>query len=203
MPRGRRLVDAGNDQRRRPLAQEDLEQPLLLQAGIVRVAHLDLEAGVAEPVIDAAHHVGENIVRQRRHQHADDIGARRGQRPGVGVRHIAKLRRRPPRSGGADPRDTRSGSRNARDTVMAPTPASFATSAIVGRPPPRRERGFIVELMHDAYTKVSWRATGGGFCRYERSRCKVAVAWARRSDKSRRSKQANRQKLVSQHLATN
>ena len=36
--RGPGLVDAGNDQRRRPLAEEHLQQPLLLEPGIMRVA---------------------------------------------------------------------------------------------------------------------------------------------------------------------
>src|SRR3569623_879718 len=36
--------------------------------------------------------------------------------------------------------DTSPGSRSARDTVIAPTPARAATSAIVGRPSPRRRR---------------------------------------------------------------
>src|SRR5215510_8744891 len=42
--------------------------------------------------------------------------------------------------------ETRVGSRSARDTVIAPTPASLATSWIVGLPLPRRERGFIDAL---------------------------------------------------------
>src|SRR4051812_13375782 len=45
---------------------------------------------------------------------------------------------------------------------MAPTPARLATSAIVGRPPPRRAGGPVMgsELMYDAYTKPPPPATG-------------------------------------------
>ena len=39
--------------------------------------------------------------------------------------------------------ETRSGSRNARETVIAPTPARRATSAMVGRPPPRLVRCLV------------------------------------------------------------
>jgi hypothetical protein len=93
--RRRRLVDARHDQRGRPLAEEDFQQAFLFHAGIVGVAHLDLEVGIAQPVIDAAHDVGEDVVGERRHQHADHIGARRGQRAGVAVGHIAeRLHRR-------------------------------------------------------------------------------------------------------------
>ena len=88
--RGRRLVDARDDQRGRPLAEEHFQQALLLHAGIMRVADLDLEVGVAQAVIDAAHHVGKDVVGQRRDQHADHVGARRGQRPRIGVGNVAE-----------------------------------------------------------------------------------------------------------------
>ncbi len=86
-----RLVDARHDQRRRPLAEEDLQQPLLLKPGIMRIAELDAEGAVRQAVVDAAHHLGEDVVGQRRHQHAEHFRARRGERPGVRVRHIAEF----------------------------------------------------------------------------------------------------------------
>ena len=96
-----------------------------------------------QAVVDAAHHLGEDVVGERRHQHAEHVGARRGQRPRIAGRARSRARRRRASIWRRSPSETRSGSRNARDTVIAPTPASCATSAMVGRPPPRRERGFI------------------------------------------------------------
>ena len=89
--RRRRLVDAGHDQRRRALRAEHLQQPLFLEAGIMGVAELDAERAVRQAVIDAAHHFGKDVVGERRHQHAEHLGARRGQRPRIRVRHIAEF----------------------------------------------------------------------------------------------------------------
>ena len=137
------------------------KQPLLLHARIMRVADLDLEVGVAQAIIDAAHDVGKDVVGERRHQHADDVGARRGERPRIGVGHIAE---RLDRGGdlAAQIFGNAPGSRSARDTVIAPTPASLATSAMVGLPPPRRERGFMVgsELMLATLTPKRRRSDG-------------------------------------------
>ena len=59
--------------------------------GIMRVAELDAERAVRQAVIDAAHHFGEDVVGERRHQHAEHLGARRGQRPRIRVGHIAEF----------------------------------------------------------------------------------------------------------------
>ena len=67
LSRQRRLVDAGHDQCRRALRGKHLQQPFLLKARIMRVAHLDAEWAVRKAVIDAAHHLGEDVVGKRRH----------------------------------------------------------------------------------------------------------------------------------------
>src|SRR4029079_10506320 len=58
-PRGFRLIDAGDDQRGRTLTEKDLQEALLLEAGVVRVADLYLKAGVAQPVVNSAYHIGK------------------------------------------------------------------------------------------------------------------------------------------------
>ncbi|MBX9459578.1 MAG: LacI family DNA-binding transcriptional regulator [Rhizobium sp.] len=85
-----RLVDAGDDQRRRMLAEKHAEQSLLLLGGVVRIAELNLQRRSAETIMDPANHVRKDIVGHGRDQDADDVGAHRGQRPCIGVEHIAE-----------------------------------------------------------------------------------------------------------------
>jgi len=57
----------------------------------MRVADLDAELAIGKTVIDAAHHLGEDVVGERWHQHAEHFGARRGQRARVRVGHVAEF----------------------------------------------------------------------------------------------------------------
>ena len=44
-----------------------------------------------QAIVDTSHHLGENVVGKRRHQHAENLGACRSQCPRIRVRDIAEL----------------------------------------------------------------------------------------------------------------
>ena len=123
---------ADHDDRLRAPRQQCREHVVLARGVITRLRQ---DHGVAERlqfVGQALHRIGEDRIRNRRHQHADrtGAGARRARRPTGSARNPTPASRpRPvPRVSGA----TMSGRRTTRLTVIDDTPANLATADSVG-----------------------------------------------------------------------
>ena len=86
-----RLVDPRDDQSGWFLSQEQAQQLLLLQDAVACVGELDTMTAAFGCVIDAAQHVGENIVGERGDQDSDHLGALRRECASGEIRHIAEF----------------------------------------------------------------------------------------------------------------
>ena len=121
---------AGQDDRLRPPLQESADEVLFAVQRIFGVAEQHLQAGDVEDLGHAAHRVGEVRVVERGHERRDEARATGGEHSRRRVRHIAGLLHDLEDAVPRLPRDGASLFR-ARETVIAETPAIFATVCIV------------------------------------------------------------------------
>ena len=87
----RRLVDSGQDDRLRILAQRRRDGLFLVARRVVRIEDEDLKSRRHEHVVRRPQIVVENAIGERRNDHRDASGARRCERASELVRDIGKL----------------------------------------------------------------------------------------------------------------
>jgi hypothetical protein len=85
------LLDAGDDDGRRPMPEDGTDVVFLTLGVVARVGDVDAEAAVLDAVINAAQHVRKDVLRQRWHKHRHDIGAARGKGAGVEIGDIVEV----------------------------------------------------------------------------------------------------------------
>jgi hypothetical protein len=85
LPARGRLLDAGDDDGRRPMPEDGADVVFLALGVVARIGDIDAEATVLDAVIDAAQHVGKDVLRQRWHQHRHHIRAARRQGAGIEI----------------------------------------------------------------------------------------------------------------------
>ena len=88
------MFQPGDDDARGAPGQHFVKHRFFAVGRIVRHADHGLQAGIVQHFGNAGHHLGEDHVRQRRDDDADQIDPLAGQRPGDLVGHVAQAARR-------------------------------------------------------------------------------------------------------------
>ena len=102
----RRLVGPGHDQSSRTLAVEEADEPLFLLRVVAGIGDLDLRAAFGRAIVKPAQRILKNAVGDRGHDHADGIGAARGQGRGGRIGQIVQRPDRIPDPGSCAGADT-------------------------------------------------------------------------------------------------